>query len=551
MPLWNQTVDQHSGPTNAAVPSYAHVVGAINRVCDPTDLALTAAGGLPGELCKNWKAKSVGSFDCEFGFSCMGYEIAGGWGAKMADPGRDVIVFTGDGSYLMLNSDIYSSVLTGHKLIVVLCDNGGFAVINRLQNGKGSASFNNLIKDCRIERAVTVDFAQARRIDGGAGRARHLDRRARGRVPARQGGRSHLRHRDRRRRPPMDAGRCLVGRRRARGQPAQAGAGGARCARRRPAQAADRGLSMAAPAAGGKGPIRLGIAPIGWSNDDLPELGGDIPLEQCLREARQAGYAGVEKGGKFPLEPQTLGPLLAEHDLALITGWFSGELRHGTVETEKTRIAPQLRLFNELGAPVMVYAETTGTVQNRIEVPVAERPRMPHEEFKRYGEKLTALAEWLRAEGCPMSFHHHMGTVVETEEEVDWLIANSGDAVGLLFDTGHLTFAGGRIPDTIRRHGRRINHVHCKDIRPAVLARLRAENWSFLKGVIEGVFTVPGDGSIDFSAVAQLLAEIGYAGWVVVEAEQDPKKANPLEMAQIGHKALTGAFTAAGFELSA
>ncbi len=155
---WNATVDQHSGPTNAEVPSYAHVVGAINRVCDPTDLALTAAGGLPGELCKNWRAKSVGTFDCEFGFSCMGYEIAGGWGAKMADPDRDVIVFVGDGSYLMLNSDIYSSVLTGHKLIVVVCDNGGFAVINRLQNFKGGASFNNLIADCRIKEELRVDF---------------------------------------------------------------------------------------------------------------------------------------------------------------------------------------------------------------------------------------------------------------------------------------------------------------------------------------------------------------------------------------------------------
>ena len=157
---WNETVDKHSGPTNAEVPSYAHVVGAINRLCDPTDLALSAAGGLPGELCKNWKAKSVGTFDCEFGFSCMGYEIAGGWGAKMADPGRDVIVFTGDGSYLMLNSDIYSSVLTGHKLIIVVCDNGGFAVINRLQNFKGGESFNNLIKDSRIESEVSVDFVQ-------------------------------------------------------------------------------------------------------------------------------------------------------------------------------------------------------------------------------------------------------------------------------------------------------------------------------------------------------------------------------------------------------
>jgi inosose dehydratase len=302
-------------------------------------------------------------------------------------------------------------------------------------------------------------------------------------------------------------------------------------------------------ATSGAGPIRLGIAPIGWSNDDLPELGGDIPLEQCLREARAAGYSGVEKGGKFPMDPKVLGPLLEEHGLKLITGWFSGELRHGSVEREKRRIAQQLALYQALEVPVMVYAETTGTVQGKIEVPVAGRPRMPDEEFKSYGDRLTEFAEWLRSEGCPMTFHHHMGTVVETEREVDLLMARTGDAVGLLFDTGHLTFAGGAVLATARRHGRRINHVHCKDIRAEVLARLKAENWSFLKGVIEGVFTVPGDGAIDFGAFAQVLAEIGYSGWVVVEAEQDPKKANPLEMARIGHKALTEALSRAGFEI--
>ncbi len=155
---WNALVDRYSGPTNAEIPTYAQVVGAINRIADPTDLALTAAGGLPGELCKNWRAKSVGTFDCEFGFSCMGYEISGAWGAKMANPERDVIAMIGDGSYLMQNSDIYSTVLTGHKLIVVLCDNGGFAVIDRLQVAKGSKSFNNLIKDSRIKEFVQVDF---------------------------------------------------------------------------------------------------------------------------------------------------------------------------------------------------------------------------------------------------------------------------------------------------------------------------------------------------------------------------------------------------------
>jgi inosose dehydratase len=206
-------------------------------------------------------------------------------------------------------------------------------------------------------------------------------------------------------------------------------------------------------------------------------------------------------------------------------------------------------LYQALGTPVMIYAETTGTVQAKIDTPVAERPRMPDEEFKRYGDKLTEFAEWLQAEGCPMAFHHHMGTVVETEREVDLLMSRTGDAVRLLFDTGHLTFAGGDVLATARRHGKRINHVHCKDIRADVLARLKAENWSFLKGVIEGVFTVPGDGVIDFAAFAKVLAEIGYSGWVVVEAEQDPKKANPLEMARIGRRTLTEAFGKAGFTI--
>jgi len=297
------------------------------------------------------------------------------------------------------------------------------------------------------------------------------------------------------------------------------------------------------------GPIRLGIAPIGWSNDDLPELGGDITLEQCLREAREAGYAGVEKGGKFWMDPKVLGPILKEYDLKLVSGWFSGELRHGTVEREKRRMAQQLDLFRELGAPVIVYAETTGTVQNKIDIPVADRPVMPDDEFKAYGDRLTELAAWLRAEGCPMTFHHHMGTVVEIEREIDLLMAHSGDEVGLLLDTGHLHFAGGDVLATTRRHGPRINHVHCKDIRKDVLERHLAGRWSFLKGVVEGVFTVPGDGVIDYGPFARLLAEIGYRGWVVVEAEQDPAKANPLEMARIGHAALTKAFTDAGFAI--
>jgi 3D-(3,5/4)-trihydroxycyclohexane-1,2-dione acylhydrolase (decyclizing) len=160
MAKWNAALDGYQKPTNAPVPTYAQVVGAVNKKAGPRDYMLTAAGGLPGETMKNWRVKSTNSYDLEFGFSCMGYEIAGGWGAAMADPTRDVIVMVGDGSYMLMNSDIYSTVLTGHKMIVVVCDNGGYAVINRLQNFKGTPSFNNLIRDCKVKHPFSVDFVK-------------------------------------------------------------------------------------------------------------------------------------------------------------------------------------------------------------------------------------------------------------------------------------------------------------------------------------------------------------------------------------------------------
>lgn len=157
---WNELLDEVQKPTNTPVPTYAHVVGAVHRQAGDNDLMLTASGGLPGETTKGWRIKSPNTFDCEFGFSTMGYEIAGGWGAKIANPDNEVIVMVGDGAYMMMNSDIYSTVLTGHKLIIIVCDNGGYAVINRLQNFKGSPSFNNLIKDCRVKEPFAVDFAK-------------------------------------------------------------------------------------------------------------------------------------------------------------------------------------------------------------------------------------------------------------------------------------------------------------------------------------------------------------------------------------------------------
>ena len=297
------------------------------------------------------------------------------------------------------------------------------------------------------------------------------------------------------------------------------------------------------------GPLRFGVAPIAWSNSDLPQLGGDTTLETCLRESRKAGFSGTETGVKFPMDAGFLAPLLQKHKLALVSGWFSGELLRKTVKAEQARILAQMETFKALGAPVLVYAETTGTVQNKIDIPLSERPRLADEEFKEYGRKLTQLAEWMADFGVPMTYHHHMGTVIENQREIDLLMANTGKAVGLLLDTGHLRFAGGDIAETTRKHGRRINHVHCKDLRSDVLKVARQKDQSFLAAILDGVFTVPGDGFIDYHAFARLLFDIGYEGWVVVEAEQDPAKAPPLEYSRIGHRHLTSAFEAAGYRI--
>jgi inosose dehydratase len=297
------------------------------------------------------------------------------------------------------------------------------------------------------------------------------------------------------------------------------------------------------------GPIRFGVAPIAWSNSDLPQLGGETPLETCLRESRKAGFSGTETGVKFPMDAAVLGPILQKHRLSLVSGWFSGELLKRTVKAEQARILAQMETFKTLGAPVLVYAETTGTVQNKIDTPLSRRPRLADEEFKELGRKLTQLAEWMADFGMPMTYHPHMGTVVETQREIDLLMANTGAAVGLLLDTGHLTFAGGSVAETTRKHGRRINHVHCKDLRADVVKAARQKDQSFLAAILDGVFTVPGDGFIDYHAFARLLFEIDYEGWVVVEAEQDPAKAPPLEYSRMGHRHLTSAFEAAGYRI--
>lgn len=296
--------------------------------------------------------------------------------------------------------------------------------------------------------------------------------------------------------------------------------------------------------------LKLGMSPISWSNDDLPQLGGETTLETCLRETREAGYTGTELGGKFPKDKITLGRVLAEHDLKLVSGWFSGLLLNNTLENELERVKPQLELFAALEAPVLVYGETYQTVQNRQHEPLASKPVFADSEFTAYGERLTGLADYCASQGVQLTFHHHMGTGVETERELDLTMANTGESVGLLIDTGHLLFAGGDILAVIERHGHRVNHVHAKDIRSEVLDAVDREKDSFLDCVLRGVFTVPGDGMIDYHAVLQALADKKFQGWVIVEAEQDPAEADPYEYACIGYQALKKAALAAGYTIA-
>ena len=295
--------------------------------------------------------------------------------------------------------------------------------------------------------------------------------------------------------------------------------------------------------------IRFGVAPIAWTNSDLPQLGGATSLETCLSESKQAGFSGTETGVKFPMDAATLGPILRRSRLQLVSGWFSGELLDRSVEEEKARIEAQLATFKALGAPVLVYAETTGSVQSKLEIAVSRRPRLGDDQFRAYGRKLTDLAEHMADRGVAMTYHHHMGTMVENQREIDLLMENTGPAVGLLIDTGHLTYAGADVLAVTRRHAHRINHVHCKDVRFDVLKRVRQQDASFLSAVLEGVYTVPGDGFVDYYAFARLLAEIGYEGWAVVEAEQDPVEAPPFEYSSMGRNHLAAAFGAAGYDI--
>ena len=296
---------------------------------------------------------------------------------------------------------------------------------------------------------------------------------------------------------------------------------------------------------------KLGIAPIAWWNDDLEELSDDVSLDECLRQASVAGYTGMETGRRFPMDQAVLGPVLSQYGISVCGGWFSGELLTGDLEREKDRISAQMALFKAMEAPCIVYGETAGTIQGDRTAPLATKLKLDAAQTRAYGHKLTAFAEWCAEQGMPLSYHHHMAAPIETEAELDVLMANSGAALPLLFDAGHMAFAGGDVLRVIDKHHARINHVHTKDIRGDVIAGLDRNTASFLDAVIAGAFTVPGDGTLDFEAIVKRLASHGYEGWFVVEAEQDPVANPPLAMAKTGHQELLRVMQAAGYEVAA
>ena len=294
---------------------------------------------------------------------------------------------------------------------------------------------------------------------------------------------------------------------------------------------------------------KLGMSPIAWWNDDLPQLSDDVSLEECLRQSRSAGFTGLEKGRRFPETAAEMLPILKNADVTLCGGWYSGTIVNESIEANKQRIQPMIDLFKAVNAPCIVYGEVGRSIQGDQSKPLATKPRLSDAEMKDYGAKMSEFATWVEAQGMPLVYHHHMAAVVETEPELDAFMANS--TISLLFDAGHMAFAGGDVLRCIDKHHKRIRHVHTKDVRMEVINTLDRSKESFLDAVIKGAFTVPGDGSLDFAAIVKKLAGHGYEGWFVVEAEQDPKKAPPLKMAQVGHKELMRVMTAAGYEVVA
>ena len=295
--------------------------------------------------------------------------------------------------------------------------------------------------------------------------------------------------------------------------------------------------------------IKLGISPIAWSNDDMPELGGETTLEQCLSETSKAGFVGIESGGKFPKNSSELLPKLEKENLKLCSGWYGASLLNNTPKEEFELMKNQLNLFKDCKAPCMVFAEVTNSVQSDPKTPLSKRPRLSKDDWYKLTSRMSEISKMMRDENMPLAYHHHMGTVIETEEETKRLIENTDDNVKLLIDTGHMLFAQGNSINLVQDFNERLIHVHCKDIRREVLDESLNSDSTFRQAFLNGAFTVPGDGCIDYIPFLKALKQKNYSGWLVVEAEQDPEKANPYIYSKIGYNYLKKAAKDCGFEI--
>ena len=295
--------------------------------------------------------------------------------------------------------------------------------------------------------------------------------------------------------------------------------------------------------------IKLGIAPIAWSNDDMPELGGETTLEQCLSEASKAGFTGIESGGKFPKNSKELIPKLEKENLQLCSGWYGATLLKNTPKEEFKLMHEQMDLFKDCKSPCMVFAEVTNSVQGDPKTPLSKKPKLSEDDWKLLISRINEISKMMIDENMPLAYHHHMGTVIETEEETRRLIESTSDSVKLLIDTGHMLFAGGNSIKLTEDFMERIIHVHCKDIRKNILEKSLKNNSTFRQAFLDGAFTVPGDGCIDYKPFLTVLKNKNYEGWLVVEAEQDPAKANPFEYAKIGYNYLSKTAKECGFNI--
>ena len=281
----------------------------------------------------------------------------------------------------------------------------------------------------------------------------------------------------------------------------------------------------------------------------MPELGGETTLEQCLSEASKAGFTGIESGGKFPKNSKELLPKLNKENLKLCSGWYGAQLLRNTPKEEFKLMRQQLNLFKDCDSPCMVFAEITDSIQSDPKTPLSKRPKLSEDDWMLLISRINEISKMMMDEGMPLAYHHHMGTVIETEKETKRLIENTNDTVKLLIDTGHMLFAQGNSIKLAEDFSERLIHVHCKDIRKEVLDKSLKHDITFRQAFLDGAFTVPGDGCIDYKPFLKVLHKKKYEGWLVVEAEQDPAKANPFKYAKIGFNYLSRTAKECGFEI--